>query len=337
MMFDLTGKVAVVTGGSRGIGRSICEQMAAHGAKVVVSSRKLPACEEVVKGIKAKGGEATAVAASISDKAQLENLVAEARKAYGKIDIMVCNAASNPYFGPLTGLKDEVFQKIMQNNVMSNLWLMNMVGPEMAERKDGAFIIVSSIGALVGSAHIAAYNMTKAADLSLVKSLAMEWGKHNIRVNAIAPGLIQTDFAKALWDNPQIRARQGEQGGAEAHRPARRYRRRRGVPGLEGRRLRLRPVHHRRRRRDRRGRGVAPQAATSSSHHTGTWSDGSVLPRSALSMPTAVRRSAACGESSRWSMRRPVVLLPGAGLIVPEGVAARRRDGRRARRRSGRD
>ena len=128
MMFDLTGKVAVVTGGSRGIGRSICEQMAAHGAKVVVSSRKLPACEEVVKGIKARGGEATAVAASISDKAQLENLVASARKTYGRIDIMVCNAASNPYFGPLTGLKEEVFAKIMQNNVMSNLWLMNMVG-----------------------------------------------------------------------------------------------------------------------------------------------------------------------------------------------------------------
>jgi NAD(P)-dependent dehydrogenase (short-subunit alcohol dehydrogenase family) len=207
-MFDLSGKVAVVTGGSRGIGRSICEQMAAHGARVVVSSRKLPACEEVVKGIKAKGGEAVAVAASISDKVQLENLVAEARKAYGRIDVMVCNAASNPYFGPLAGLKEEVFLKIMQNNVMSNLWLMNLVGPEMAARKDGAFIIVSSIGGLVGSAHIAAYNMSKAADINLVKSLAMEWGKHNIRVNCIAPGLIKTDFARALWENPQIRQAQ---------------------------------------------------------------------------------------------------------------------------------
>src|SRR6478736_4052024 len=163
-MFDLSGKVAVVTGGSRGIGRSICEQMAAHGAKVVVSSRKLPACEEVVKGIKANGGEAVAVAASISDRAQLENLVAFARKTYGKIDIMVCNAASNPYFGPLSGLKDEVFLKIMQNNVMSNIAMMNMVGPEMAERKDGVFIIVSSIGGLVGSSHIAAYNMSKASE-----------------------------------------------------------------------------------------------------------------------------------------------------------------------------
>jgi len=208
MMFDLTWKVAWVTGRSRVSGASICPQRAAAVAKVVVFSGQLPAWEAVVKGIKAKGGEATAVAASISDKAQLENLVAQARKAYRRIDIMVCNAASNPYFGPLTGLKEDVFQKIMQNNVMSNLWLMNMVGPEMAERKDGAFIIVSSIGALVGSAHIAAYNMSKAADLSLVKSLAMEWGKHNIRINAIAPGLIQTDFAKALWDNPQIRSAQ---------------------------------------------------------------------------------------------------------------------------------
>lgn len=207
-MFDLTGKVAVVTGGSRGIGRSICEQMAKHGAKVVVSSRKLPACEEVVAGIKRAGGEATAVAASISDKAQMENLVAASRKAYGRIDILVCNAATNPYFGPLTGLADDVFLKIMQNNVLSNLWLCNLVCPEMAERRDGAVIVVSSIGALVGSAHIAAYNMSKAADLSLVKSLAMEWGRHNIRVNAIAPGLIKTSFARALWENETIRREQ---------------------------------------------------------------------------------------------------------------------------------
>lgn len=205
-MFDLTGKVAVVTGGSKGIGRSICEQMAKAGAKVVVSSRKLPVCEEVVGAIKAKGGEATAVAANISDKAQMENLVAKARAAYGKIDVLVCNAAANPYYGPLKGLSDEVFLKIMQNNVLSNLWLCNMVCPDMAERRDGSVIIVSSIGGLIGSKVLAGYGISKAADMSLVKSLAMEWGKSNVRVNAIAPGLIKTDFARALWENPKIRA-----------------------------------------------------------------------------------------------------------------------------------
>ena len=209
-LFDMTGKVAIITGSSRGIGRAIAERMAEHGAKVVISSRKAAPCQEVADAINARhgAGSAIVVPANISSKEELQRLVDETRKQLGRIDVLVCNAASNPYFGPLTGLKEDVFQKIMQNNVMSNLWLMNMVGPEMAERKDGAFIIVSSIGALVGSAHIAAYNMSKAADLSLVKSLAMEWGKHNIRVNAIAPGLIQTDFAKALWDNPQIRAAQ---------------------------------------------------------------------------------------------------------------------------------
>ena len=205
-MFDLTGKVAVVTGGSRGIGRSICENLARAGAKVVVSSRKLPACEEVVAAIKKEGGEAIAVQASISDKVQLERLVSETRKAYGKIDILVCNAAANPYYGPLKDMPDEAFLKIMQNNVLSNLWLCNMVCPEMAERKDGSVIIVSSIGGLIGSKVLAAYGMSKAADFSLCKSLAMEWGKNNVRINVIAPGLIKTDFAKALWDNPTIRA-----------------------------------------------------------------------------------------------------------------------------------
>jgi NAD(P)-dependent dehydrogenase (short-subunit alcohol dehydrogenase family) len=205
-MFDLKGKVAVVTGGSKGIGRSICENMARAGAKVVVSSRKLPVCEEVVAGIKKEGGEAMAVSANISDKAQLENLVARTRQAYGKIDILVCNAAANPYYGPLRTMPDEAFMKIMQNNVLSNLWLANMVAPEMAERKDGAIIIISSIGGLIGSKTLAAYGMSKAADFSLCKSLAMEWGKSNVRVNVIAPGLIKTDFARALWENPKILA-----------------------------------------------------------------------------------------------------------------------------------
>jgi NAD(P)-dependent dehydrogenase (short-subunit alcohol dehydrogenase family) len=205
-LFDLKGKVAIVTGSSKGIGRSIAENLAEAGAKVVISSRKAPACEEVAAAIRQKGGEAIAVPANISDKAQLEKLVAETRKAWGKIDILVCNAASNPYFGPMTGLPDEVFGKIMQNNVLSNLWLCKLVEPEMSERKDGAIIIVSSIGGLKGSAELGAYCISKAADFQLARNLAVEWGPRNIRVNCIAPGLIKTDFARALYEDPARKA-----------------------------------------------------------------------------------------------------------------------------------
>jgi NAD(P)-dependent dehydrogenase (short-subunit alcohol dehydrogenase family) len=204
-IFDLSTKVAVVTGSSRGIGRSIAEHMARAGAKVVVSSRKADACANVVEAIRSAGGDAIAIPANISDKAQLENLVAGARAHFGKIDIMVCNAASNPYYGPLAGISDEAFRKILDNNVLSNLWLTNMVCPEMAARGDGAVIIVSSIGGLRGNAVIGAYCVSKAADLQLARNLAVEWGKKNIRVNCIAPGLIKTDFARALWENDTYR------------------------------------------------------------------------------------------------------------------------------------
>jgi NAD(P)-dependent dehydrogenase (short-subunit alcohol dehydrogenase family) len=215
-LFDLTGKVAIVTGSSRGIGRSIAENMAAHGAKVVVSSRKLDACEVVVEAIRGRGGDAIAIPANISDKAALQRLVDGARAAYGRIDVLVCNAASNPYFGPSSGMGDEVFEKIMRNNVLSNHWLCQMVREEMAARKDGAIIIVSSIGGLKGSTEIGAYCISKAADMQLARNLACEWGPDNIRVNCIAPGLIKTDFARALYEDPARKA------AAEARFPLRR-------------------------------------------------------------------------------------------------------------------
>jgi NAD(P)-dependent dehydrogenase (short-subunit alcohol dehydrogenase family) len=203
-IFDLTGKTAVVTGSSKGIGRAIAEQMALFGANVVVSSRKGPACEEVVAGIKQAGGKAVAIPAHIGEKAALQNLVDGAQKAFGQIDILVCNAAVNPYYGPLAGISDDAFDRIMDSNIRSNLWLCNMVIPGMAKRKDGAVVIVSSIGGLRGSGMLGAYGISKAADMQLARSLAVEWGPHNIRVNAIAPGLVKTDFAKALWSDKAL-------------------------------------------------------------------------------------------------------------------------------------
>ncbi|HWI28244.1 MAG TPA: SDR family oxidoreductase [Stellaceae bacterium] len=205
-IFDLTGKTAIITGSSKGIGRAIAEQMALFGAQVVVSSRKAPACEEVVAGIKQAGGKAVAIAAHIGDKAALQNLVDSTLKTFGKIDILVCNAAVNPYYGPLSKIGDDAFDRIMDSNIRSNLWLCNMVLPGMAERKDGAVVIVSSIGGLRGSSMLGAYGISKAADMQLARNLAVEWGEHNIRVNAIAPGLVRTDFARALWENKDVLA-----------------------------------------------------------------------------------------------------------------------------------
>ncbi len=207
-LFDLTGKVAIITGSSRGIGRAIAESFAAAGAKVVISSRKQHACDEVVAAINERYGEerAIAIAASISDKAALEALVTETRRRAGRIDILVCNAASNPYYGPMAGITDAQFRKIFDNNVLANHWLITMVAPEMIERRDGAIIVVSSIGGLIGSDKIGAYNISKAADFQLVRNLAIEFGPHNVRVNAIAPGVIRTDFARALWEDPEAEA-----------------------------------------------------------------------------------------------------------------------------------
>jgi NAD(P)-dependent dehydrogenase (short-subunit alcohol dehydrogenase family) len=205
-LFDLSGQNAIITGSSRGIGRAIAEAMADHGARVVISSRKRDACLEVADGINSKHGKGKAIviAANISSKDDMRNLAQQAQSELGPIGIVVCNAASNPYFGPMAGITDDQFSKILQNNIISNHWLVQETAPGMIERKDGAIIIVSSIGGLRGSPVIGAYNISKAADFQLARNLATEFGQYNIRVNCIAPGLIKTDFARALWENPAI-------------------------------------------------------------------------------------------------------------------------------------
>ena len=210
-MFDLNGQVAVVTGSSRGIGRAIAEAMAEAGARVVVSSRKQPACDAVVAAINGAGGEALAVPCNVGERAQLETLVDRTFEHWGRLDILVCNAAVNPYFGPMSKMPDDAYDRIMNTNVRSNFWLCNLAAARMVANGGGSIIIVSSIGANQGSATLGVYGMSKAADFALVRNLAIEWGPQGIRANGIAPGLIKTDFSRALWQNEQL-LRNVEQG-----------------------------------------------------------------------------------------------------------------------------
>jgi len=203
-LFDLSGKVALITGSSRGIGRAIAVRMAEHGAKVIVSSRNLDACQEVVQAISAQGGEAFAHACNIGRKEELQSLVDAATQKWGGIDVLVCNAAVNPYFGPASNISDDAYDKIMNNNVRSNFWLTNMVLPQMAERGGGSVIIVSSVAGLRGAPMLGVYGISKAADMQLARNICVEWGRKAIRANCIVPGVIRTDFARALWANPKI-------------------------------------------------------------------------------------------------------------------------------------
>lgn len=205
-LFDLTGKTAVITGSTKGIGKAIARAMGQAGANVVISSRKADKCEEVAAELRAEGIEATPIACHVGRKEQLENLVEETKKKYGQIDSLVCNAAANPFYGPMSKLPDDAFTKVIDTNVRANWWLCNMVLPDMAERRDGSVIIVSSIGGLRGSLNLGIYAISKAADFQLARNLAVEWGPHNIRANCIAPGLVRTDFARALWENPEMLA-----------------------------------------------------------------------------------------------------------------------------------
>jgi len=202
--FDLSGKVAIVTGSSRGIGRSIAEHLAGAGARVVITGRTAQACEETARSIRADGGQALALPAGLSKKPELEEMVRRTLSEWGRVDILVANAATNPYYGPTAGAGDEVFDKVMRNNVLSNLWLANLVLPGMAQRRDGAVIFVGSIGGYRGRAALGIYGMSKAAEMQMARCLALEWGRHNIRINCIAPGLIRTDFSRAIWEDPKL-------------------------------------------------------------------------------------------------------------------------------------
>jgi NAD(P)-dependent dehydrogenase (short-subunit alcohol dehydrogenase family) len=207
-LFDLSGRTAIVTGSSRGIGRAIAERLAEHGARVVISSRKPEPCQQVADAINASHGEGRAIAvpANISVRADLERLVARTREAFGPVSVLVCNAASNPHYGPMSTLGDDAFRKILDNNVLSNHWLVQLVAPDMQRARDGAIVVISSIAGLRGQTTIGAYGISKAADMQLVRNLAVELGPDNVRVNSIAPGVVRTDFAKALWEDPAIRA-----------------------------------------------------------------------------------------------------------------------------------
>lgn len=209
-MFSLKDKVAIVTGSTKGIGKAIAEQMANAGAKVVISSRKADACEAVLKEFQGRGQEAIAVPCNVGQKDQLQALVDKTIATWGRIDVLVCNAASNPVFGPLSKVPDDAFDKVMLTNVKSVFWLANLAIPHIAAQGGGSVIVISSIGALRGSDVMGLYGTSKAAEMGLVRALAVEWGAKNVRVNTIAPGLVMTDFARALWEDPDRRARREE-------------------------------------------------------------------------------------------------------------------------------
>lgn len=206
-LFDLTGKTALITGSSKGIGRAIAKEMARHGARVVVSSRKQETCQvvanEINGGLSGEERKAVVIPANIANKEELRRLVDETLAKLRKIDILVCNAAVNPFYGPMKDMPDSAFEKILDVNILSNHWLIQMVLPEMVERRDGSIIIVSSIGGLRGNSVLGGYCISKAADLQMVRNLAIEYGPDNIRINAISPGLVRTDFARALWEDPE--------------------------------------------------------------------------------------------------------------------------------------
>jgi NAD(P)-dependent dehydrogenase (short-subunit alcohol dehydrogenase family) len=212
-LFDLTGRVALTLGSSKGMGKAMAEALAMHGASVVLSSRKQDQCDAAAAEINARIGaeRVIGIACNAGHKAQLQSLVEQTRTRLGPIDILLNNAGVNPFYGSSMDIPDDAFDKIMAVNVKANLWICNMVIPDMKAKGRGSIMITSSTGAFGPSATLGAYNISKLADIALVRNLALEHGPAGVRVNAICPGLVKTDFAKALWDNPEAAQRVNEQ------------------------------------------------------------------------------------------------------------------------------
>ena len=205
-LFNLKNKSFLITGSSKGIGKSIAFHAADHGAQVIISSRKLDACKETANEINEHCGTEVAfpIQANIAHEEELNNLVDQTNKLLGKIDVLICNAATNPFMGSMADIPSDAFDKVMNNNIKANHILTNLVTPQMIDIKDGVIIIISSVGGTIGSNLIGTYNISKAADIQMVKNIAVEYGHNNIRANTVAPGLIRTDFARGLLENPVI-------------------------------------------------------------------------------------------------------------------------------------
>jgi NAD(P)-dependent dehydrogenase (short-subunit alcohol dehydrogenase family) len=204
--FDLTGRVALVTGASRGIGRAIAHALARHGAVLVIASRKLEGCEAVVAEIRAAGGEAWAVACHIGETGQISAAMGEIDARHGRLDILVNNAATNPYYGPAIDMDPGAWQKTVDVNLRGYFWTSVEAARRMRSRGKGAIVNVTSVNAFRPMDGQACYSMTKAAIVNMTQGLAKEWARHGIRVNAIAPGIVETRFAAALYADPALRA-----------------------------------------------------------------------------------------------------------------------------------
>ncbi|WP_439487104.1 SDR family NAD(P)-dependent oxidoreductase [Blastomonas fulva] len=203
-LFSLEGKTALVTGASRGIGLATARMFSEAGAHVVLSSNETEECERIVAEWSAAGRPAVGIGCDVTQKAEIERLVDQSVAALGRIDILMCNAGAAPHFGPLAEASDEDYDVTMTVNLRHSIWLTNLVAPQMAAQGSGSIVLMSSIAALRGAHRIGLYSMAKSAILQLARNLALEWGGANVRANSIAPGLIQTNFASGILDNPAV-------------------------------------------------------------------------------------------------------------------------------------